>query len=188
MVVKTWVEQILWYLSPFPFGGLQRWKPRCPTGLHLVIVVVYGLGFFQAIEFWSVCFSGCCLRIGGLCRVWRFCFQTSCWRWLSVGALWGCSCSSIYFTNTHEWLSSSEALSRLNVVIRDPNALQPDNVMAYDNAVSALGKICQYHRDSIDSSQVSTLISFVSWQYMVFAGGWTNIKKKMNLEFNVAFI
>ncbi|KAI6670785.1 hypothetical protein NL676_005670 [Syzygium grande] len=47
-----------------------------------------------------------------------------------------------------------EALSRLNVVIRDPNALQPDNVMAYDNAVSALGKICQYHRDSIDSSQV----------------------------------
>lgn len=47
-----------------------------------------------------------------------------------------------------------EALSRLNVVIRDPNALQPDNVMAYDNAVSALGKICQFHRDSIDSSQV----------------------------------
>ncbi|KAL3719763.1 hypothetical protein ACJRO7_004699 [Eucalyptus globulus] len=47
-----------------------------------------------------------------------------------------------------------EALSRLNVVIRDPNALQPDNVMAYDNAVSALGKICQFHRDNIDSSQV----------------------------------
>ncbi|KAF8035391.1 hypothetical protein BT93_C1424 [Corymbia citriodora subsp. variegata] len=47
-----------------------------------------------------------------------------------------------------------EALSRLNVVIRDPNALQADNVMAYDNAVSALGKICQFHRDSIDSSQV----------------------------------
>ncbi|KAG6436492.1 hypothetical protein SASPL_101393 [Salvia splendens] len=47
-----------------------------------------------------------------------------------------------------------EALSRLNIVIRHPNALQPDNVMAYDNAVSALGKICQYHRDSIDSAQV----------------------------------
>ncbi|KAK4790478.1 hypothetical protein SAY86_017782 [Trapa natans] len=47
-----------------------------------------------------------------------------------------------------------EALSRLNVVIRDPNALQSDNVMAYDNAVSALGKICQFHRDNIDSSQV----------------------------------
>ncbi|KAJ6704651.1 IMPORTIN BETA [Salix purpurea] len=26
--------------------------------------------------------------------------------------------------------------------------------MAYDNAVSALGKICQFHRDSIDSAQV----------------------------------
>ncbi|KAJ7980581.1 importin-5 [Quillaja saponaria] len=47
-----------------------------------------------------------------------------------------------------------EALSRLNVVIQNPNGLQPDNIMAYDNAVSALGKICQYHRDSIDSAQV----------------------------------
>ncbi|KAG6605836.1 importin-5 [Cucurbita pepo subsp. pepo] len=47
-----------------------------------------------------------------------------------------------------------EALSRLNVVLRHPNALLPENVMAYDNAVSALGKICQFHRDSIDSAQV----------------------------------
>ncbi|KAK6937001.1 Importin repeat 4 [Dillenia turbinata] len=47
-----------------------------------------------------------------------------------------------------------EALSRLNAVIGHPNALQPENVMAYDNAVSALGKICQYHRDGIDSAQV----------------------------------
>ncbi|KAF2286233.1 hypothetical protein GH714_012141 [Hevea brasiliensis] len=47
-----------------------------------------------------------------------------------------------------------EALSRLNVVIRHPNAKQPENVMAYDNAVSALGKICQFHRESIDSAQV----------------------------------
>ncbi|KAL6511136.1 hypothetical protein OROGR_022260 [Orobanche gracilis] len=49
-----------------------------------------------------------------------------------------------------------EALSRLNAVIRHPNALQPENVMAYDNAVSALGKISQFHRDSIDSAQVVT--------------------------------
>ncbi|XP_073272643.1 uncharacterized protein [Primulina huaijiensis] len=47
-----------------------------------------------------------------------------------------------------------EALSRLNIVIGHPNALQQDNVMAYDNAVSALGKICQFHRDSINSAQV----------------------------------
>ncbi|XP_010420796.1 PREDICTED: importin-5 [Camelina sativa] len=47
-----------------------------------------------------------------------------------------------------------EALSRLNVVIQQPNARQSDNAMAYDNAVSAVGKICQFHRDSIDSSQV----------------------------------
>ena len=39
-------------------------------------------------------------------------------------------------------------------MIRDPNALQPENIMSYDNAVSALGKICQFHRDTIDSAQV----------------------------------
>lgn len=42
-------------------------------------------------------------------------------------------------------------------MIRDPNALQAENIMAYDNAVSALGKICQFHRDSIDSAQVGPL-------------------------------
>ncbi|KAF3322060.1 importin-5 isoform X2 [Carex littledalei] len=47
-----------------------------------------------------------------------------------------------------------EALSRLNNVIRHPEAMTPDNVMAYDNAVSAVGKICQFHRDAIDASQV----------------------------------
>ncbi|KAF7819275.1 importin-5-like [Senna tora] len=47
-----------------------------------------------------------------------------------------------------------EAISRLDAVIRHPDALQSDNVMAYDNAVSALGKICQFHRDSINAIQV----------------------------------
>ncbi|KAM7251233.1 hypothetical protein ACFE04_023116 [Oxalis oulophora] len=47
-----------------------------------------------------------------------------------------------------------EALSRLNAVIGHPDAQHPDNVMAYDNAVSAFGKICQFHRDSIDAAQV----------------------------------
>lgn len=52
---------------------------------------------------------------------------------------------------------SVEALSRLDAVIRRPDALLPDNVMAYDNAVSALGKICQFHRDSINAAQVHFL-------------------------------
>ncbi|XP_074582052.1 uncharacterized protein LOC141838465 [Curcuma longa] len=47
-----------------------------------------------------------------------------------------------------------EALSSLNNVIGYPDALQPENVMAYDNAVSALGKICQFHRDGIDAAKV----------------------------------
>lgn len=52
------------------------------------------------------------------------------------------------------------------MVIRHPNAQQSDNVMAYDNAVSALGKICQFHRDSIDSAQV--LILFLISKLKVF--------------------
>jgi hypothetical protein len=52
-------------------------------------------------------------------------------------------------------LMFSEALSKLNNVIRHPDARLPDNIMAYDNAVSALGKICQFHRDGIDAAQVS---------------------------------
>ncbi|CAJ2671513.1 unnamed protein product [Trifolium pratense] len=47
-----------------------------------------------------------------------------------------------------------EALSRLNAVITHPNARDSDNVMAYDSAVSALRKICQFHRDSINAAQV----------------------------------
>jgi len=51
-------------------------------------------------------------------------------------------------------LLNLEALSKLNNVIRHPEARHPDNIMAYDNAVSALGKICQFHRDGIDATQV----------------------------------
>ncbi|XP_059281072.1 uncharacterized protein LOC132034725, partial [Lycium ferocissimum] len=46
-----------------------------------------------------------------------------------------------------------EALSRINVVIMHLRALEPENVKAYDNAVSALGKICQFHGESFDSAQ-----------------------------------
>lgn len=47
-----------------------------------------------------------------------------------------------------------EALSRLDIIIRHPNAQHSDNVMVYDNAVSALGKICQFYRDCVDASQI----------------------------------
>ncbi|WMV20072.1 hypothetical protein MTR67_013457 [Solanum verrucosum] len=33
------------------------------------------------------------------------------------------------------------------------NVVLPENVMAYDNVVSALGKISNFHRDNIDSAQ-----------------------------------
>lgn len=70
-----------------------------------------------------------------------------------------CAVSSILFCIIF-FFPSTEALSRLNNVIRHPNALQSDNVMAYDNAVSALGKICQFHRDSIDSAQVFLVFNY----------------------------
>lgn len=59
-------------------------------------------------------------------------------------------------------LPISEALSKLNNVIRHPEARLPDNIMAYDNAVSALGKICQFHRDGIDAAQVCSNLSIFS--------------------------
>lgn len=60
----------------------------------------------------------------------------------------------LWMNITFQFCLPAEALSRLDIVIRNPNSQHSDNVMAYDNAVSALGKICQFHRDSIDASQV----------------------------------
>lgn len=39
--------------------------------------------------------------------------------------------------------------------------------MAYDNAVSALGKICQFYRDSIDAAQVLKILPFCSFTSLV---------------------
>lgn len=63
-------------------------------------------------------------------------------------------------------------------MIRDPNALQAENIMAYDNAVSALGKICQFHRDSIDSAQVGLLSSRL----------WTSLVKDTVLKDNCSLM
>ncbi|KAH0727957.1 hypothetical protein KY284_003822 [Solanum tuberosum] len=47
-----------------------------------------------------------------------------------------------------------EAMSWINVVIMHLRAREPENEHAYDNAVSTLGKIFQFHRELIDSAQV----------------------------------
>ncbi|KAG6492792.1 hypothetical protein ZIOFF_047759 [Zingiber officinale] len=44
-------------------------------------------------------------------------------------------------------------LISLNNVIGHSDALQSDNVMTYDNIVSVLGKICQFHRDGSDAAK-----------------------------------
>ncbi|OIT34177.1 hypothetical protein A4A49_19073 [Nicotiana attenuata] len=46
-----------------------------------------------------------------------------------------------------------EALSRIYVVLTHLKARELENESAYDNAVSALGKIYQFHGESIDSAQ-----------------------------------
>ncbi|XP_009594485.1 uncharacterized protein [Nicotiana tomentosiformis] len=47
-----------------------------------------------------------------------------------------------------------EALSRINVVITHLPDREPENLSAYYNAAFALGKICQFHQESIDSTQI----------------------------------
>ena len=39
-------------------------------------------------------------------------------------------------------------------MIGHPDAFHTDNALATDNAVSALGKICEFHRDAIDAAKV----------------------------------
>ncbi|XP_078155347.1 uncharacterized protein LOC144551302 isoform X2 [Carex rostrata] len=53
----------------------------------------------------------------------------------------------------------SEALAKLNNVILSPNALAPDYALAYDNAVSALGKICQFHRFHARAKAIATWLN-----------------------------
>lgn len=100
--------------------------------------------FFSGSGLWGWC----------LCRVWWICFQTPCWR--SVAHNFAYVVTRLFLTPLFYsvFFPIAEALSRLNAVITHPNAHHSDNVMAYDNAVSALGKICQFNRDSINAAQV----------------------------------
>lgn len=106
------------------------------------VLILVALLFFQA----AVYGLGVCAEFGG--PVFKHLVGG-----ISASFLTGFDVNVLYSINNNQGLCP-EALSRLNVVIRHPNALEPDNVMAYDNAVSALGKICQFHRDSVDSAQV----------------------------------
>jgi hypothetical protein len=45
-------------------------------------------------------------------------------------------------------------MEKLKLVISQPDAFQSENAMVTDNAVSALGKICEFHRDAIDAAKV----------------------------------
>lgn len=128
---------------------------------HLLQAAVYGVGL--CAEYGGSVFKP---LVGG--RLLCSCF-------VSV-FVWSCFLVCFLMGVIFQFLLSAEALSRLDMVIRHPNAQHSDNVMAYDNAVSAFGKICQFHRDSIDATQVDdilllqtlifrTCLSFQNWDY-----------------------
>eukprot|EP00898_Chlorokybus_atmophyticus_P005983 jgi/Chlat1/6386/Chrsp44S05759 len=58
------------------------------------------------------------------------------------------------FSGQHIGPYCNEILMRLNAVVSRPDARSGANEMATDNAVSAVGKICQYQRDATDVSKV----------------------------------
>lgn len=43
----------------------------------------------------------------------------------------------------------------LGIIMKDPNRSVSRNEKAYDIAISAIGRICEFHRDSIDGSMVT---------------------------------
>lgn len=58
--------------------------------------------------------------------------------------------------------------------------------MAYDNAVSALGKICQFHRDSIEAAQVHRFcyITFRVFKTLIRAE-WTFLYQRFRFEVKI---
>lgn len=48
-----------------------------------------------------------------------------------------------------------DALQRILAIITAPNAKDEDNEMATDNAVSALGRILEFHADAVDAAAVT---------------------------------
>ena len=49
---------------------------------------------------------------------------------------------------------NTEAMEKVKLVMSHPDAFQSENAIVTDNAVSALGKICEFHRDAIDAAKV----------------------------------
>lgn len=170
-------QQILWFLPSILTRSLQWWVSRCSTGFCFDLSIYSWYLLSSSVYLWfsfnetECLFSGCCLWGWGLCGVWWIRFQTLCWRWFLNTNFLFTFCAPLCCCFVKYIFSFAEALSRLDAVIRHPNALHSDNVMAYDNAVSALGKICQFHRDSINAAQVVDILmlnfSIVSFEVLV---------------------
>lgn len=74
-------------------------------------------------------------------------------------------------------------MAKLNNVILSLNALAPDYALAYDNAVSALGKICQFHRFH---ARAKVLILY--FLLLAFTLGYSRVTKHTNsIHFSVVY-
>ena len=71
---------------------------------------------------------------------------------------WSKSCA-ISFCNKSHSFSFAGAVSALNAVMEHPKALELEYVMAHDTAVSALGKILEFHREKLKAEKVYVLFS-----------------------------
>lgn len=67
------------------------------------------------------------------------------------------SSCAVSFCNKSNSFSFAGAVSALNAVMGHPSALQMEYVMAHDTAVSALGKILQFHRENLKAEKVYLL-------------------------------
>lgn len=169
------MEQILWHILAFLVWSLQWWRCWRQTGgccmqfclksyLTLVCSHILYMTTFRLLYMDLVCAQS--MVAPYLSHLW--------------GVNFPCSFPSLIFVLVLTefvyifQISWTEALSRLNVVILHPQARNPENVMAYDNAVSALGKICQFHRDSIDSSLVCLFV-FLLFSIVVGLSGMGEI-------------
>jgi len=82
--------------------------------------------------------------------------------------------SQLIFCYFFLWFSV--ILSELSIFIKDPN--RSGNAKACDIAVSAIGRICEFHRDCIDGS----MVTFLFYCLLVYGSSIINIDFTMGLN------
>lgn len=48
----------------------------------------------------------------------------------------------------------TECINKLTAIVTQPTSRSPESEFATDNAISAIGKICELHPDAVNSAQI----------------------------------